>query len=779
MAGETEIRRLVVRLVGDAVSYQQMLQQAIQSTDKAADSIEQAGTRIEKIQATLSKFGSQMVIAGASMDRMFGGKIQAIRDKGLAGFAEAEAAEFRLASAIKAHGDALEPTMKRAKEFAAEMQKTTTAEDDAVIAALAVARGMGVYGAAAEKAIAQAQGLAATTPGGNIGQFIRETSLLSKGFVTRGLSIQLGMKGVDLEGVDDAEKAAKAHELLNLKIRASKDETQIYQGQLKQMNNEVGNAEEIIGKFVADGWRPLNAAVRDAARWFQELSPEVHQATASMMAFGANIGSIVSGAGNAALGINSLIMLANTSGTAFMAMKLGVAGIGLAAVAVTGQVLYNLTPAVQDFNRELQKSIMLSDLARGKRTAGSSQVLVEASGMDGEAREKFLAGAVKQAKAELQGYEKQLTQAQGRQDALWESTWNPITAIWGAEATSAKQSISEIQQKMSDAQSQITQLEAAAKQASPEVIDRKADKALEEYIASQQKSIMLARETNEIEKEMMDLRAANVPEEGIEKARAAAQEKLSVLNKERQMKALNAEIGRQAAEEESAAIEEYNQQLAQGKALAEQLLTPQEKLVKTQEDLQKLLEVIGPEFKPTYDRALKKAKDEASGLKKEIKDTHSASQSLQASLWGSAEAISRWQEMRIQGTSERFSVPEAEGASPAEAPRFAVMGETTSLNMPQSASPMGGFLSPETQAAWSQEDLAGTSSQGFLSPEVSTEWNQPIQGTPEVSAEYGHQPTQGPLEGLTDQYLKELLDLARRHWKEGGGIEIEMAGLTE
>ena len=67
MSTETEIDRLLVRLVGDATSYQRMLNEAQTGIKKTADVTEREGKRIERLAASLRTFGQGIRGAGAAM----------------------------------------------------------------------------------------------------------------------------------------------------------------------------------------------------------------------------------------------------------------------------------------------------------------------------------------------------------------------------------------------------------------------------------------------------------------------------------------------------------------------------------------------------------------------------------------------------------------------------------------------------------------------------------------------------------------------------------------
>lgn len=67
MSGETELERLVVRLMGDGTGYSSMLQGAVKDTQAAERSILDAGSRIESVKKTLMGIGQSIKGFGAGL----------------------------------------------------------------------------------------------------------------------------------------------------------------------------------------------------------------------------------------------------------------------------------------------------------------------------------------------------------------------------------------------------------------------------------------------------------------------------------------------------------------------------------------------------------------------------------------------------------------------------------------------------------------------------------------------------------------------------------------
>lgn len=123
MAAETELERMVVRLVGDSQSYLQMLNQAQTATMQTAKSVEQSAGRIEGFGMSLGKLGVVASAAFAAVGVAVGGVATAVKGVQLA--AEAEKTEIAFSTMLQSaeKGQAL---VKMLQEFAAKTPLATS-----------------------------------------------------------------------------------------------------------------------------------------------------------------------------------------------------------------------------------------------------------------------------------------------------------------------------------------------------------------------------------------------------------------------------------------------------------------------------------------------------------------------------------------------------------------------------------------------------------------------------------------------------------------------------
>jgi len=128
VAGETEIERMVVRLIGDAHSYQMMLKQAQASTKSAAMAIQAQTTGIQRLSTSLTALGGKFRAVGTAM-RGFGrsmsmyvtAPLALVGGASLKAFANFDNAMIESTSIMRLHGKEGEATKKRMRELALEL----------------------------------------------------------------------------------------------------------------------------------------------------------------------------------------------------------------------------------------------------------------------------------------------------------------------------------------------------------------------------------------------------------------------------------------------------------------------------------------------------------------------------------------------------------------------------------------------------------------------------------------------------------------------------------
>lgn len=348
----TEVGNLIVRLTGDGANYQNMLSSAVSAAEGVA-------TKLAKVGAAVSLAVSAPFIA--------------LRAAALHAFAGAEMGEIKLRAVLQANERQVDSTMSRYKSFALEMQRTTTAEDDAVLATFRLAETFDLTGDAAERAVKEAYALG-TAAEISSDAAMRLTAAMAKGDVETAMLFSRMVK--QLRGVRDETKFVERYnKLITQGMAQAKAEATSYSGSMMQLKNDMGNLLETLGEFVARGWKPFIQYARQAIAVVQDFSPAMQQTVATITSLLATIGPAIAGLGMFALGLTSIITLCGylpgalaAVGAAFVSMKIwagasfltltslggGViavlGAIKLAAVAAAAYGIYRMTTAIYDFN---------------------------------------------------------------------------------------------------------------------------------------------------------------------------------------------------------------------------------------------------------------------------------------------------------------------------------------------------------------------------------------------------------------------------------------------
>ena len=117
MAQETEIERMVVRLVGDGSSYMKMLNSAQSATRKATQSVVRMGKRIESVGNSLNSFAGSAKTAGATLTASLTAPIAAFGGAAFAAAMKLEQLERGL-TAVTGSATAAQQQIARLREAA-------------------------------------------------------------------------------------------------------------------------------------------------------------------------------------------------------------------------------------------------------------------------------------------------------------------------------------------------------------------------------------------------------------------------------------------------------------------------------------------------------------------------------------------------------------------------------------------------------------------------------------------------------------------------------------
>jgi hypothetical protein len=269
---DTEIERLVVKLTGDNGDFQAMLMASVNAMGEMAKTVT---STIEEMHAKMGAGIADEAAKGAlaaSGISFLGSKFKEFGQSALHNYGEAERGEMMLSTALKANGRDVDATLDRYKDYANELQKTTTLEDDYVLTLFKKAEQQELSGKYAEQAVHDAVSLAAAT-GGSADAMMRMSSAMAKGDIKGAMQFKRMIP--ELRSVkDETELVAKYNKLVATGFAQAQAETNTYMGAMKRLNVAYGNAQELIGKVVADGLVPLVKWLQEGVDWFQTLSPE-------------------------------------------------------------------------------------------------------------------------------------------------------------------------------------------------------------------------------------------------------------------------------------------------------------------------------------------------------------------------------------------------------------------------------------------------------------------------------------------------------------------------
>ncbi len=602
MATETEIERMVVRLVGDASQYVKTLEQAQEKTESFG----------RAVLSVLGAIGAKNWI-----------------EKGLHNFEEAELIGLKLTAALEANGRQVDQTREEYRKFAAEMERTTTAEDDAVLGMLQVAESLGITGKAAERAVKNSIALAAAK-GGEAQAYIRLTAALEQGN-----SEMLGRMLPALRGIeDDSERAAKAQEMLAKMFGTARAEAESHSGKLKILHRDYGNLLEDFGELAAEVAGPVVKALTDLTALFKSMPTWLKAVVVALAALTAGI--LASAAAMTTwkmLGISTVL-----SGIA--------AGAKSAAAFLT---TYSIA-------------------ANGAAIASKALTVAISA-----APWLLLASAVALVVAKMQQYKNSADQLKSKQDALVAKELERIQSEADQLGMADRKKL--LEKARADAEAGMVKFGGAAPN-NPDFLVRnmktevfqEIKKGVEDMIAALGKGDELPKKMSEGVKaltkslqEQVDTfgmtayeveryritQQATTPE--TKKAVEAALEQADALNM------LKEEIERvKKAEEEAARVqeEEHNRALERAEQITRDLMTPFERYVEATGELQRLFDE-GMISAQTFERGMAAQEEALNGVEEQAMETKGAIEALDAVFSGSNEARRRQLEFRDALRSQR------------------------------------------------------------------------------------------------------------------------------
>lgn len=387
--------------------------------DEASESNLTFSERAMKAGNSLKDIGQKAQEAGEALSKLTSGL-----DfwETFEGFAEAEKAERGLNAVLKANGRDVEALMSVYKDFADEIENTTTVEGDLVIELLKQAEAYGVTGKAAQKAIKNAAALA-EVKGTSIESAIRSTAALEQGIVTQELNKTFPV----LRKIkDETERVAEAQRLLTNTFGLVEESARSTSGKITQLTNMWGNFKESVGEVISQGLHPIVTILQEVVRAFQSLPNWVQKGIAvllTLLTVTATLATAIGGTIIAFTALTTTIGVYTTIATIATAASIAlktvlIAGVAYAAYQV-GAAISEAADKLDDYNKALEESQKLNDKWADRFEKTTKKIMDDAEGIgDDLERKSFLAEQVRMAEKELQGYNSAVKSAEKEVEEL-------------------------------------------------------------------------------------------------------------------------------------------------------------------------------------------------------------------------------------------------------------------------------------------------------------------------------------------------------------------------
>jgi hypothetical protein len=601
---ETELERMVVRLVGEAAQYQKMMDDAVKTAKETASKVEELTKKIEGFGKGLAAFGKSALgwLGGLGAAGSLAAMFQA--------FEASEKRMNRLSAAIDASGHAVGPTLERYKAFAKQIADTTLATKGQVYELLQMAESFGMSGDAAEKSVKTAQAIAAAK-GGEARAYLRVQQAMDDGNVQM-LRYMLRMRGVK----DESKILEQAHKMIASGQKILEKQTETAEFQFNQLKKTLGAVTVEIGGMVARAIVPAVKAFRSLVGAIMDAGPAAKTLVIASVALFATlallpsvISLIVTVTGSAVTGFLALKAASVAFWTFMFANPALLAVVGLTLLAGVVVAVGKSFAASSESARKFQEGLdRIAESAKGFSAAFGrrSQRIVDTGEQIGategpEKQAEYLEAQYKRLEAE-----RKKTEELVKRDESYLKRWDNIWRRKGEGYDIAKaqldahkkelDGVTEAAKKVGDAMSAIKDPEK----------DEKLIKAVSDSLVKMKEQIAVFGLTGH-EMEIAKFKAKGFTDEFLKGL-------ISVGNK---LDGLNA----------------YKKLLGEGKHVTEEFLSPQQKFAEHVDHLNQLLDVGAITWR-TYALAVNKAAD---GVNK----TGGALEKIQGLTSGSAEALGK------------------------------------------------------------------------------------------------------------------------------------------
>lgn len=260
MAGETELERIVVRLIGDGSSFSKMMTNAVGVTQKATTQMITALNRVEGFANTLlGAFGSLGV--ASSLKGAF------------EQFAKMERGQIRLNSIIETNGGNVQELTTRYKAVAEAISAVTLNTKGEVLALFQQAEAQQFSGDAAENVVRNSIALAGAT-GQSAESMVRVAAMMQRGHPEFAKRI-LGLRGV----ADGAALVDAINKRMTGGMALAQAEFNSASGKMERLGRSMKSVGTEIGGLIAGALLPVVSVIQNLTEEFKKLDPTIKNMT--------------------------------------------------------------------------------------------------------------------------------------------------------------------------------------------------------------------------------------------------------------------------------------------------------------------------------------------------------------------------------------------------------------------------------------------------------------------------------------------------------------------
>jgi hypothetical protein len=261
---ETELERLVVRILGDTTQLNASLKGGVESVHGFTEHVERLGGVLERTFAT----------AGIA----FGAK------EAFEKFEEHEKNIIRMEAVLEANGRKVRETTEEYKKFAKELNATTMASKSQVMGLLETAETYGLTGKRAEEASRNALAASKIIKDSSAESLMRFSQAIAKGDMEHAMMFTRMIP--QLRGIrNEYELLAKWSQLVAAGQSVMSKEIETTGGKIEKAEQNIGAFTKQIGGVVADALQPAAEWLEKQSEAYEKLTPHTKTAAANAVAF--------------------------------------------------------------------------------------------------------------------------------------------------------------------------------------------------------------------------------------------------------------------------------------------------------------------------------------------------------------------------------------------------------------------------------------------------------------------------------------------------------------